>query len=101
VCEGLDDDRALQPQRDPQSVVLSDPATDGQGQQAMVLPKCVDRLGTGRAVLGLDFIEPIQQRQYLVCIDPRLANCAGHVVPLLEFVDQPDGQGAPPRGSGG
>jgi hypothetical protein len=55
ACEGLHDDGALQPQLEPQGVVLRDSATDGQGQQAVVLPKGIDRLDTGRPVLGLDF----------------------------------------------
>ena len=40
--------------------MLGDSATNSQGQQAIVLPKDIDRVGTGRPVLGLDFIEAIQ-----------------------------------------
>jgi hypothetical protein len=61
----------------------------------VLLPEGVDCVGAGRPVLGLDFIEPIQQRQHVVRIDPGLASFAGHVVALLEFVDQPVAQGAP------
>ena len=55
----------------------------------------IHRLDTGGAVLGLHFIEPIEQRQDLVCLDPGLTDLAGYVVLLIKGVDQPVRKGAP------
>jgi hypothetical protein len=49
----------------------------------MVLPKGVDHLDARGAVLRRHFIEPVEQRQDLVGVDPGAARLPGYLVLLI------------------
>jgi len=49
---------------------------------------------------GLHLVQPIEKRQDLVGLDPRLADLAVDDVPLVEFLHQPFRQGTPRFGPG-
>ena len=66
----------------------------------MRLPEGIDSLDAGGAVLGLHLIQPVEQRQDLVGLDPLLADLAGDVVTQVQLVHQPFRQGTPRLGPG-
>ena len=82
-----------------QGLIVVRAAADDQGE-VMGLAEGVDGLDAGGAMRGLHLVQPIEKRQDLVGLDPRLADLAGDVVPLVELLHQPFRQGTPQFGPG-
>src|SRR3712207_3648902 len=55
----------------------------------MSLPESVDRLNAGWALYLRHFIQPVEQRQHAVVIDPCLRDLAWYVILPVEFFDEP------------